>query len=130
MTRLSADELTGAVMHGYFEKVDRKELADVLAGFSPGATLTVQTDSVTFEGRDTGIKEMFGGFFEAYASVSHNGIELVVDEGRQRVAAQFDAVRTTHDGKEETASNCNFFRFKDGKIDQVFIYMSDENPLG
>ena len=129
MSHLSAAQLKKAAMEGYFATVDRKDLAAVLEAFAADATLCVQTANQTFEGRDTGIRGMYEGFFEAYAGVSHDDIEIVVDESLQRVAAQFVAVRTTHEGGEERAKNCNFFHFADGKIAKLWIYMSDDISL-
>jgi ketosteroid isomerase-like protein len=129
MSDLGAAQLKEAAMEGYFATVDRKALDAVLGMFVPDATLCMQTANQTYEGRDSGIRGMFEGFFEAYASVSHDDIEIVVDPSRQRVAAQFVAVRTTPDGGEERASNCNFFHFADGKIAHMWIYMSDDISL-
>jgi ketosteroid isomerase-like protein len=129
MSQLSAAQLKKAATEGYFASVDRKALDAVLEMFVADATLCVQTAGQIYEGRDSGIRGMFEGFFEAYAGVSHDDVEIVVDESRQRVAAQFVAVRTTHDGGEERANNCNFFHFADGKIAKMWIYMSDDISL-
>ncbi len=129
MANLTANELHDAAMNGYFAAVDAKELDRVLAGFHGNASLILPTAHQTFTGRDTEIRGMYEGCFATYPTVSHDGIEILVDESRQRVAAQFEAVRTTQDGKEEHAKNCNFFHFVDGKIETMWIYMSDEIML-
>ena len=129
MTTLDADALLAMVTQSYFANVDQKKLAPVLACFHPDATLTVQTDNLTHTGRDQGIARMFTDFFAAFPIIWHGDFEPVVDVGRQRVAVRFNALRGRSDGGEERAKNVNYFVFKDGKFQNVTIWMSDENPL-
>ena len=129
MANLTAKELHDAAMDGYFAAVDAKDMDRVLAGFHEDASLILPTAHQTFAGRDTEIRGMYEGFFATYPTVSHDGIEILVDESRQRVSAQFEAVRTTQAGKEERAKKCNFFHFVEGKIETMWIYMSDEITL-
>jgi ketosteroid isomerase-like protein len=129
MTRLTAQQLLDRVTKDYFGNVDAKRLEPALDCFQADATLTIQTDQLTHHGRDKDIKRMFTDFFAGFALIWHGDFNPVIDEANQAVAVQFNALRVRHDGGEERATNCNVFRFKDGKFQAVTIYMSDENPL-
>jgi len=129
MANLTADQLLARVTQDYFGNVDLKRLEPVLDCFHADATLTIQTDQLTHKGRDQDIKRMFTDFFEGFKVIWHGDFNPVIDEANQAVAVQFNALRVRHDDGEERATNCNVFRFKDGKFQAVTIYMSDENPL-
>ena len=125
---LNASQLRDMVENQYFANVDNKFLESVMTCFAPDSTLTIQTDNLTHIG-SAEIRRMFDDFFQAYRKIWHGEFRPVIDVDRQIVAIQFIATRDTFDGEHQRASNCNFFRFKNGKFDEVTIYMSDENPL-
>jgi hypothetical protein len=128
MTMLNASQMREIVEQKYFGNVDMKFLESVLDNFAKDATLTIQTANLTHNGV-ANIKRMFTDFFQGYAKIWHGEFRPVIDVERQTVAIQFVATRDTFDGRHERALNCNFFRFENGKIKSVTIYMSDENPL-
>ena len=130
MAELDAGQLVKLVEQDYFGNVDAQKLDAVLAALAPDAKLTVQTAFVTHDGRDTEIRRMFEGFFRAFPTGWHGDFQHVVDVPNQRVASQFDVRLVDPEGREVTASNCNFFRIRDGLIHRIFVYMSSsENPL-
>ena len=56
-------EALAAAPQTYFDAVDAMDVDKVLAHFADDATLTVQTDHVTFDGADE-IRRMFTDFFD------------------------------------------------------------------
>ena len=128
MTDLNASQLRAAVEQNYFGNVDMKFLESVLDCFHSDAMFTIQTANLTHTGT-VEIRRMFTDFFQAFRKIWHGEFQPVVDVERQEVAVRFIATRDTHDGEHQRAANCNFFRFEDGKIRSVTIFMSDENPL-
>ena len=68
-----------SVPHSYFAAVDRLDVDDVLSHFADDATLTVQTDGVTFTGADE-IRRMFTDFFASWDAMVHEITNLVVDD--------------------------------------------------
>ncbi len=67
----------------YFDAVDAMDVDGVLAHFADDATLTVQTDHVTFNGADE-IRRMFTDFFGASGAIRHEIRNIVVEEARAR----------------------------------------------
>ncbi len=128
MPDLNAAQLKGMVEQNYFGNVDNKFIESVMDCFHPDATLTIQTANLTHTGASE-IRRMFTDFFPAFQKIWHGDFSPVVDVEKQKVAIQFVATRDTFDGQHQRAENCNFFKFKDGKIESIVIYMSDENPL-
>ncbi len=45
------------------------------------------------------------------------------------VTASFEAVLTGHDGRKVNFFNTNFWRIREGKFQEVYVYFSDENVL-
>jgi hypothetical protein len=129
MADLNAAQLLVAVTEHYFGNVDLKRLELALDCFETDATLTIQTDQLTHNGRDQDIKRMFTDFLGGFKTIWHGDFNPVVDVANQSVAVQFNALRVRDDDGVERAANCNVFRFKNGKFQAVTIYMSDENPL-
>ena len=60
-----------SVPRSYFAAVDRLDVDDVLSHFADDATLTVQTDGVTFTGADE-IRRMFTDFFASWDAMVHD----------------------------------------------------------
>ena len=56
-----------------------------------------------------------------------------MDEKNGRIAASFEAVLTAEDGSVTRLFNTNFWRVRPGpdgaKFQEVYVYMSGENPL-
>jgi hypothetical protein len=118
------------VENKYFGKVDRKDLGAVLRTFAPSAVFTIQSAFTTYEGRDTGIKQMFENLFENYKVILHKDFAHVVDTENNACSAQFNVELTSPAGNLTRLSNCNFFYFNDnGKFKRVFVYMSGPNVL-
>jgi uncharacterized protein (TIGR02246 family) len=113
----------------YFDAVDRQDIDDVVRHFAPDATLTVQTDHVTFTGRDE-IRRMFTDFFASSESIFHEIKNIVVEEERGKVATEQSYIGTLADGSKNDMHNCNFFDVNDaGTFDRVIIWMAGTNPL-
>ena len=112
----------------YFDAVDRLDVDDVLSHFADDATLTVQTDGVTFTGAEE-IRRMFTDFLASWDSMVHDITNLVVDEAGRRVATE-QRVTLTSGGTDTPMYNCNFFSIgEDGRFERVIIWMDGSNPL-
>ena len=129
MNKLNETELYNIVTKSYFGNVDLKKIDNVLDCFAKDATLTIQTDNLTHRGRDNEIKRMFSDFLPAFDIIWHGNFKPIIDVESQSIAVQFNALRLRYDGIEERAQNINLFFLSEGKFSEVYIYMSDENPL-
>ena len=72
---------------------------------------------------------MFEDFFSAWQTIVHHDFTCTVDEPNGRIAASFEAVLTGHDGSVTRLHNTNFWRVREGRFQEVYVYMSGENPL-
>ena len=75
------------------------------------------------------LRRMYEDFFGAWQTIVHKDFTCTVDETNGRIAACFEAVLTGHDGSVTRLNNTNFWRIRDGKFQEVTVYMSGENPL-
>ncbi len=122
-------EALAAAPQSYFDAVDAMDLDGVLAHFADDATLTVQTDHVTFNGADE-IRRMFSDFFGASVMIRHEIRNIVVEEDRGKVATEQGYIGDLVTGQHNDMHNCNFFDFDaDGKFKRVIIWMAGTNPL-
>ena len=112
----------------YFGKVDAKDLDAVLDCFHDNAMITVQTAFTVHEGKEN-IKRMFIDFMGAYKTIIHKDFICTVDENNGRIVASFIAEMENEDGSWTRLNNTNFWRIRDDKFQEVYIYMSGENPL-
>jgi len=122
-------EALAAAPKTYFDAVDAMDLDGVLAHFAADATLTVQTDHVTFDGADE-IRRMFSDFFEASVTIRHEIRNIVIEESAGKVATEQGYIGELKDGSMNDMHNCNFFDFdSNGKFSRVIIWMAGTNPL-
>jgi hypothetical protein len=70
------------------------------------------------------LKRCWRKLFKNYEAWRHIHFRHVVDPSGQSIASQFTAEVVEHDGTM-MLTNCNFFYLRDGKSQQVFVYMSD-----
>ena len=112
----------------YFGNVDRKALDAVLACFHDNAMITVKSAFTTHEGKD-GIRRMFMDFMAAYKTIIHKDFTCTVDEKNGRITASFTAELEDHEGNWTVLENTNFWRIRGDRFQEVYIYMSGENPL-
>jgi ketosteroid isomerase-like protein len=125
---LTRDELAARAA-SYFRAVDAKDVDDVLSHFAHDATLTVQTDQVTFAGADE-IRRMFTDFLANSKTVFHEIKNVVVEETAGKVATEQSYIGELGDGARNDMHNCNFFDIgPDGKFTRVIIWMAGANPL-
>lgn len=125
---LTRDELIDLATRKYFANVDAKNMDAALDCFHDEALFCVQTDFTRHAGK-TEIRRMFEDFFAAYETIVHKDFTCTVDEKNGRIAASFEAVLTGHDGSVTRLFNTNFWRVRDGRFQEVYVYMSGENPL-
>lgn len=125
---LSRDELIDLATQKYLANVDAKNMDATLDCFHDEALFCVQTAFTRHSGK-TEIKRMFEDFFGAYETIVHKDFTCTVDEKNGRIAASFEAVLTAEDGTVTRLFNTNFWRIRDGKFQEVYVYMSGENPL-
>jgi uncharacterized protein (TIGR02246 family) len=122
-------EALAAAPQTYFDAVDAMDVDGVLAHFASDATMTVQTDHVTFTGADE-IRRMFTDFFDASVTIRHEIRNVVVEEAAGKVATEQGYIGELADGSRNDMHNCNFFDFDgDGKFKRVIIWMAGTNPL-
>ncbi len=112
----------------YFASVDRKDMAAALDCFHDEALFCVQTEFTRHAGK-AAIQRMFEGFFGSYASIVHKDFVCTVDEKNGRITASFEAVLTADDGSVTQLFNTNFWRIRDGKFQEVYVYFSGANVL-
>jgi ketosteroid isomerase-like protein len=125
---LSRSQLIDLAIDRYFANVDAKNMDATLACFHDEALFTVQTAFTRHSGKAE-IGRMFRDFFDSYAKIVHRDFIWTVDERHGRIAASFEAVLTGHDGQITRLMNTNFWRVRDGKFQEVYVYMSGANPL-
>ena len=122
-------ESLAAAPQTYFDAVDAMDLDGVLAHFAEDATLTVQTDHVTFTGAAE-IRRMFTDFFDASVWIRHEVRNVVVEEAVGKVATEQGYIGELKDGSKNDMHNCNLFSFDaHGKFQRVIIWMAGTNPL-
>jgi ketosteroid isomerase-like protein len=112
----------------YFGSVDAKNLDSVVDCFHDNAMITVQTAFTIHEGKES-IKRMFVDFMGAHKTIIHKDFTCTVDEGNGRIVASFTAELENDDGSWTRLNNTNFWRIRDDKFQEVYIYMSGDNPL-
>ncbi|NRD89780.1 hypothetical protein C8024_10415 [Sphingopyxis sp. BSNA05] len=125
---LSRDELIELAIKTYFGNVDAKNMEATLDCFHDGALFCVQTDFTRHSGKEE-IRRMFEDFFGAYETIVHRDFTCTVDEANGRIAASFVAELTDADGGVTLLNNTNFWRVRDGKFQEVYVYMSGANVL-
>lgn len=112
----------------YFANVDAKNIEAVLDCFHDNAMITVQTAFTIHEGK-AAIRRMFEDFMATYASIVHRDFECSVDAKNGRIAASFTAELKDDEGRTTLLENTNFWRIRDDRFQEVYIYMSGQNPL-
>ena len=125
---LTRAELIDLATQKYFASVDRKDMDATLACFHDEALFCVQTAFARHSGKAE-LRRMFEDFFGAWQTIVHKDFTCTVDEANGRIVACFEAVLTAHDGSVTRLANTNFWRIRDGKFQEVTVYMSGENPL-
>ena len=125
---LARAELIDLATRKYFASVDAKDIEATLACFHDEALFCVQTAFTRHSGKAE-LRRMFEDFFGAYKAIVHKDFTCTVDEANGRIAACFEAVLTGHDGSVTRLNNTNFWRIRDGKFQEIYVYMSGENPL-
>ena len=112
----------------YFSKVDAKDLDAVLDCFHDNAMITVQTAFTVHAGKEN-IKRMFVDFMATYKTIIHKDFTCTVDEDNGRIVASFTAELESEDGSWTILNNTNFWRIRDDKFQEIYIYMSGDNAL-
>jgi ketosteroid isomerase-like protein len=125
---MSREELIAFATQSYFASVDRKDMEATLACFHDEALFCVQTAHTRHSGKAE-IRRMFEDFFGAYDTIVHRDFTCTVDEAHGRIAASFIAELTVADGSVIRLTNTNFWRLRDGKFQEVYVYMSGDNVL-
>lgn len=120
--------LIDLAINRYFANVDAKNMDAALACFNEEALFCVQTAFTRHAGKGE-IRRMFEDFFAAYETIVHKDFICTVDEKNGRISACFEAVLTGHDGSVTRLFNTNFWRIRDGRFQEVYVYMSGANPL-
>jgi ketosteroid isomerase-like protein len=125
---LNRAALIDLAIQRYFAQVDAKNMDAVLDCFHDEALFCVQTAFTRHAGKAE-LRRMFTDFFECWQTIIHKDFTCTVDEKNGRISACFEAVLTGHDGSVTRLFNTNFWRIRDGKFQEVYVYMSGANPL-
>lgn len=125
---LSRAELIDLAVRRYFANVDAKNMEAVLDCFNDEALFCVQTAFTRHAGK-AAIRRMFEDFFAAWVDIVHKDFTCTVDEKNGRITACFEAVLTGHDGGKVSLFNTNFWRIRNGRFQEVYVYFSGENVL-
>ena len=124
----SRAELIDLATQQYFASVDAKNIDATLACFHDEALFCVQTAFTRHSGKAE-LRRMFEDFFGAWQTIVHRDFTCTVDEANGRIVASFEAVLTGHDGTVTRLNNTNFWRVREGRFQEIYVYMSGENPL-
>ena len=125
---LSRAELIELATKRYFASVDAKNMEATLDCFHDEALLCVQTSFTRHAGK-AAIRRMFEDFFAGFETIVHQDFVCTVDQANGRISASFEAVLTGHDGSITSLRNTNFWRVRDGRFQEVYVYMSGANVL-
>ena len=125
---LSRDALIEFATGTYFGNVDAKNLDAALDCFHDEALFCTQTSFTRHNGKAE-IRRMFEDFFAAYETIVHRDFTCTVDEANGRISASFVAELVDADGNVTLLDNTNFWRLRDGKFQEVYVYMSGDNVL-
>jgi ketosteroid isomerase-like protein len=116
-------------VEAYFSALDARRLDEVLACFNDDAVFTVQSAFITCAGRDTGIRGMFQGYLETWASGQHTDFEHIVDPVADAISSRFRVELDGRDGTHQTKQSVNHFYLRDGRFQRVYVWISGENVL-
>ncbi|MBT8446574.1 MAG: nuclear transport factor 2 family protein [Gammaproteobacteria bacterium] len=125
---LDRNGLIDLALHRYFGSVDRKDMEATLDCFHDNALWTVQTSLTVHEGK-AGIRRLFEEMFAAFEVIIHRDCIPTVDAANGRIAASFTAELHAPGGEITTLHNTNFWRVRGDRFQEVYVYMSGENPL-
>lgn len=125
---LNRAELIELATKSYFANVDAKNMEATLDCFHDEALFCVQTAFTRHAGKAE-IRRMFADFFGSWESIVHKDFVCTVDEKNGRITASFEAVLTAADGSVTRFFNTNFWRIRDGKFQEVYVYFSGANVL-
>ncbi len=125
---LDREGLIDLALNKYFANVDKKDLDAVLDCFHDNAMMTVRTSFTTHAGKDN-IKRTFTDFVSAFDVIIHRDFTCTVDEDNGRITASFVAELHDADGNKTYLENTNFWRIRDDKFQEIYIYMSGSNVL-
>ena len=112
----------------YFGNVDAKNMDAALDCFNDEALFCIQT-SFTRNAGKAAIRRMFEEFFGSFETIVHRDFVCTVDDANGRISASFEAVLTAADGTITRLNNTNFWRVRDGRFQEVYVYMSGANVL-
>jgi len=125
---MSRKELEDLALNKYFASVDAKNLDAVLDCFHDDAMLTVQTAFAVHSGKEN-IRRMFVDFMDSFETIIHRDFTTTVDAKNGRISACFTAELEDSEGNTTLLYNTNFWRVRDDKFQEVYVYMSGANPL-
>ena len=125
---LGRDQLIDLATNKYFGNVDKKNLDMVLDCFHDNAMLIVQTSFTIHRGKDE-LRRMFADFMGNYDMIGHRDFTCTVDERNGRITASFVVELVDKAGNKTFLENTNFWRIRGDKFQEVYVYMSGDNPL-
>jgi len=129
MLTLTREQMINTVELSYFSNIDHKNIDVVLDCFASDATFTIQSAFTSYVGRDSQIKTFYETIIRTFQTIWHGDFEHIVDVDQQRISTQFNVRRIDMKNIKSSMSNCNVFRFQNGKFQNVFVYASGGSHL-
>lgn len=126
---LNRSQLIDLAINQYFYHVDNKNLDKVMECFHENAMLCVQRTSWSIFAGKKNIKKLYIDINREYDVIVHRDFTCTVDEQNGRIAASFITEVANNRGDKSFMETTNFWRVRDNKFQEVYVYQSAENPL-
>jgi hypothetical protein len=111
------------ICNRYFANVDGGRLDEVLACFTEDARIDIVTESMRFEGRDTGIRALYEALFRGYSRVWHGNFrDAIVDVDGASLAIQFDVELTPSGGIATRSAGADHAYYAADRIRRLYIF--------
>ena len=122
---LDREALTTLVVERFLGALDGNDVDSILDCLHDCAHFCVQTHFMTVSGK-AAIGEAFNRYAQKGGTASVSEVEPIVDAKNGRVAI---ACAMQPKGSSETQGNTLFFRIREDRIQDMYFYLSGENPF-
>ena len=127
-SNLDASATETLLCKDFLGKLDVGDVERAVALCHDQALLTVQTSSRLFAGKPA-VKEMLKKMRARYAEVEHIDVRFTTDAAHGRLTAATSMRLLSEDGTSKTLSTTYFWRFRDGRVQEIYIYSNDDAAL-
>jgi ketosteroid isomerase-like protein len=115
-------------IESYYAAVDRFDTDEIVAHFTPGATMEVPTGAATHIGQ-AALRETYDRRAGEIVESFHGHFTHVVDDVNDRATTRLAVHRTASDGQYAELDCIALFEFDGDLIKHIVIWMSGENTL-